>query len=256
MILKNILGVHSKSSNTAVKCELGMVPLSIKCYGLMYGYYSRLNQIDEQLGGPRSLLKAAYEVDKLLTVKENSWTNNVIQYSKAMKISSLEISKELYKQKLGEFYKSKINFELSKIREESSGKLLFYSKIYKKFEQQEYLKFHIQKELRKQLTKLRISAHPLAIETGRYSKPKTPHNERFCKFCKDQVEDESHFLLKCPKYNILRQKYGIDNENNEDSLSFIINLLNPSSSRNLKTICLFLMEAFEERGHPAALNVP
>jgi hypothetical protein len=58
-------------------------------------------------------IKAAYEVDKLLTVKENSWTNNVIQYSKAMKISSLEISKELYKQKLGEFYKSKINFELS-----------------------------------------------------------------------------------------------------------------------------------------------
>jgi hypothetical protein len=139
------------------------------------------------LGGPRSLLKAAYEVDKLLTVKENSWTNNVIQYSKAMKISSLEISKELCKQKLGEFYKSKINFELSKIREEFSGKLLFYSKIYKKFEQQEYLKFHIQKELRKQLTKMRISAHPLAIETGRYTKPKTPHNERFGKFCKDLV---------------------------------------------------------------------
>ena len=43
--------------NTAVKCELGMVSLSIKCYGLMYGYYSWLNQIDEQLGGPRSLLK-------------------------------------------------------------------------------------------------------------------------------------------------------------------------------------------------------
>jgi hypothetical protein len=57
---------------------------------------ARLNQIDEQLGGPRSLLKVAYEVDKLLTVKENSWTNNVIHYSKAMKISSLEISKELY----------------------------------------------------------------------------------------------------------------------------------------------------------------
>jgi hypothetical protein len=35
--------------------------------------------------------------------------------SKAMKISYLEISKELYKQKLGEFYRSKINFELSKI---------------------------------------------------------------------------------------------------------------------------------------------
>lgn len=72
----------------------------------MYGY-SRLNQIDEQLCGPRSLLKAAYEVDKLLTGKENSWINNVIQYSKAMKISSLEISREFYKQKLGTFYQSK-----------------------------------------------------------------------------------------------------------------------------------------------------
>ena len=61
----------------------------------------------------------------LLTVQENSWTNNVIQYSKAMKISSLEISKELYKQKLGEFHKSKINFERSKIREESSEKTSF-----------------------------------------------------------------------------------------------------------------------------------
>jgi hypothetical protein len=47
-----------------------------------------------RLFGSPSLLKAAYEVDKLLTVKENSWTNNVIQYSKAMNISSLEISKE------------------------------------------------------------------------------------------------------------------------------------------------------------------
>ena len=149
-----------------------------------------------------------------------------------------------------------VKWSVPEIREESSGELLFYSKIYKKFEQQEYLNFNIQKEPRKQLTKLRISAHPLAIETGRYSKPKTSHNERFCKFCKDQVEDESHFLLKCPKYNLIRQKYGIDNENNEDSSSFIINLLNPSSSRNLKTICLFLKEAFEERNHPAALNVP
>jgi hypothetical protein len=37
----------------------------------------------------------------------------------------------------------------------------------------------------------------------------------------------NRFVQECKieliKYNILRQKYGIDNENNEDSLSFIIN---------------------------------
>jgi hypothetical protein len=37
----------------------------------MYGYYTRLNSNDEQVGGPHSILKAAYEVDKLLTIKEN-----------------------------------------------------------------------------------------------------------------------------------------------------------------------------------------
>ena len=38
MISKNILGVHSKSSNIAVRCELGMFPLYIQCYTLMYSY--------------------------------------------------------------------------------------------------------------------------------------------------------------------------------------------------------------------------
>ena len=71
MIFKNILGVHGKSSSTAVRCELGIFPLCIKSYGLMYGYYTRLNSNDEQVGGPHSILKAAYEVDILLTIKEN-----------------------------------------------------------------------------------------------------------------------------------------------------------------------------------------
>jgi hypothetical protein len=186
----------------------------------MYGYYTRLNSNDEQVGGPHSILKAAYEVDKLLTIKENSWAHSVVQISKNMKIFPLDISNQMYKLKLEHSYKSKINFELSNIRKESSGKFLFYSKIVKSFEQQEYLNFNIPKELRNKLTKLRISAHSLAIETGRYFKPKTPPYERFCKFCKDQAENESHFLLQCPQYTALRQKHGICNEKNEDSLIF------------------------------------
>ena len=42
------------------------------------------------------------------------------------------------------------------------------------------------------------------IETGRYKKPKIPKEERFCPFCADKVEDEVHFLIKCPTYNNLR----------------------------------------------------
>jgi hypothetical protein len=41
---------------------------------------------------------------------------------------------------------------------------------------------------------IRISAHQLATETGRYMKPPLPVPERFCKNCKNKVEDEKHFI--------------------------------------------------------------
>ena len=51
---------------------------------------------------------------------------------------------------------------------------------------------------RADLIKLRISAHKLAIETGRYARPFIPSNMRKCLLCDTgEVEDEFHFLLNC-----------------------------------------------------------
>ena len=51
---------------------------------------------------------------------------------------------------------------------------------------------------RRQFTKLQISSHHLAIETGRYTRPITPRNERWCKDCNNHtIGDEKHFLLSC-----------------------------------------------------------
>ena len=51
------------------------------------------------------------------------------------------------------------------------------------------------------VARLRMSAHRLAIETGRHVRPKICKEERTCKNCDlEEVEDESHFLLKCPLY--------------------------------------------------------
>ena len=51
--------------------------------------------------------------------------------------------------------------------------------------------------------------HPLHIEYGRYNK--TPRNERYCKMCSlNQIEDEFHALMLCPKYNNIRQKLFSD----------------------------------------------
>jgi hypothetical protein len=55
--------------------------------------------------------------------------------------------------------------------------------------------FFDQEDLRRMLTKLRISAHSLAIETGRYGTTKIPADQKFCKFCPTNVEDEVHFII-------------------------------------------------------------
>ena len=52
---------------------------------------------------------------------------------------------------------------------------------------------------------MRISAHNLAIETGRYTKPQaTPIEKRICFYCK-QVETEFHFIFNCPIYHAERK---------------------------------------------------
>ena len=57
---------------------------------------------------------------------------------------------------------------------------------------------------RKTLSELRISAHKLEIEKGRYLN--INRNERICKNCKlGVVEDEAHFILECPVYSEHRE---------------------------------------------------
>ena len=83
------------------------------------------------------------------------------------------------------------------------NKLKVYASIKKKsFSLENYMSpvTILPNELRN-MTKLRISSHHLAIEKGRYTKPITPREQRFCNNCSEKViGDEMHFLLGCPKF--------------------------------------------------------
>ena len=55
---------------------------------------------------------------------------------------------------------------------------------------------------------LRVSAHPLRIQTGRYAQNNIPRNERYCLCCNDlDLEDEYHFICICRCYSDLRKKF-------------------------------------------------
>ena len=60
------------------------------------------------------------------------------------------------------------------------------------------------------LSRFRLSNHSLLIETGRYSRPKIERDDRKCFICKDEIEDELHFVTKCPLYSEERKHLKIE----------------------------------------------
>ena len=68
-----------------------------------------------------------------------------------------------------------------------------------------YLRKCIPSNYKRLISKFRLSSHNLAIETGRYNN--ISMNDRLCKFCNTDIEDEFHFVLICPNYSEIRKKY-------------------------------------------------
>ena len=85
----------------------------------------------------------------------------------------------------------------------NSNKLRTYCKFKNKFVREEYLNMNLPLHKRKRFTKIRISAHDLKVEMGRYNR--TPLENRTCSVCA-QIEDETHFMLHCIKNNNFRQQ--------------------------------------------------
>ena len=83
-----------------------------------------------------------------------------------------------------------------------------YIRIFQNYKFEHYLDLIPSKKERSNFAKLRLSAHNLRIETGRYWKNPIPRIDRKCPFCqsfnKTAFEDEIHFLLVCPLYETAR----------------------------------------------------
>ena len=102
------------------------------------------------------------------------------------------------------------------------------------------------------MTKLRLSSHRLEIETGRYTRPKTDAEKRYCSYCKffgkEVVEDEIHFLITCPMYDEIRESLLpsdiLDNNTWTTAEKFTQIMLN---KEKLKTTAKFVYQAFAER---------
>ena len=208
--LKIMLGVRNNTSNLATYGECGRFPLLLRQKVRVIKYWYRIINMDEG-----SIVKMIYNC--LLSLHNcgfKTWTSHVEKL-----LNETGFSFNWYRQTCDQsvingftncIYESYLNFWTSETSNiENCPKLRLYCTFKKDVYIEPYLLSLLDVKLRKVISQLRLGSHNLEIEKGRHQKPKTPIHERLCKICKsdDNIEDEVHFLMSCPAYDDLRQKF-------------------------------------------------
>ena len=130
---------------------------------------------------------------------------------------------------------------------ENSPVLELYRNIKLDFSYERYLDL-LPGDLKTYICKIRISAHSLRIQTGRYARNRTPRNERFCIYCNtNDLEDEFHFILICPCYTDIRKKYIRKYFHHHPSMFKFIELLKSDNRKNIVNLAYFIKNALSIR---------
>jgi len=155
----------------------------------------------------KSLVKNAYLNLYSDATKHQNWASSVNNLWVTCYMSEIWINQgSLYKNKIVKILKNFFYNKYAQLwweyidREES--KLRKYKTFKNNISLENYLLCTNDINIRREFTKLRISAHQLHIEMGRYSRPrKTPLSDRICGHCNSrEIEDEEHFILFCHGY--------------------------------------------------------
>ena len=200
-LLKAILRVKATTCNEIIYLELGCTSIKTQIKIQQYRFWKKLKELkdDEPL---RKIIKVARD-QKLRIVKH--YDELLEKYNN---IEEINIE-----------YFDEIKKDINKKAECGKSRYATYKLINPNLEVPYiYNKLKTLNEI-ELVARLRTGAHKLKIETGRQSR--IPRELRTCT-C-GEVEDETHFLLKCVKYHLERLKYGITQE---DSISVILSRAN------------------------------
>ena len=120
-------------------------------------------------------------------------------------------------------------------------------RLFGNFVYQPYLDLIQVEKFRVALTRFRVSAHRLAVESGRWHKPdKIPYNERKCQLC-NCLEDEFHFLLECPLNSEIRKLYIKGYYWKHPNMVKFIELLKSENEKTQRMLAIFIYKGFEKR---------
>jgi len=243
---KRLLYVRKSTSTPGVYGELGRYPLYVTRFVKIIKYWCKLINSDN------IILQCVYKqaLDDCKKGHKN-WVTNVkkllCDYGFAYIFEEQSVSNynnfiAAYRQRIIDCSQQQWYGSMQ------TSPILDTYKIYKlNFEYERYLDT-LPGTLRFYITRIRLSAHSLRIQTGRYANNRTPRNERYCLFCNmHDLEDEFHFVCVCPAYKTLREKYLKTYYYNRPSMIKYIELMKTTDKSILFNLANYLKEAFAKR---------
>ena len=246
-----LLGVYKSCSNTLCKQELGRLPVSyfIIVQTIKYWNHILMKQND-------SLLYQCYTTE---LISNSAWTTFIkdillkcgfdLNWERQIPINEKDLPKlkyELRKLFMNGYFSAKRPVFLNSFCDSQVNKTSHYIKL------ADYLRFNIPLKYKKTITRVRLQSLKLGIVTGRYTRPKTPVEQRLCAKC-SEIDDEAHLILSCQLTEQIRNIYHqlLGNKyphfltmSDYEKVQFIIN---PSSGEDALICGKFLMQLLESR---------
>ena len=244
---KYILNVPNKTSNAATLGDLGRKPLSVIYKYKSIKFWLKIVQDDHRL-----IRNSSYRMLKTFSENRNcsNWVSDIKQmlYTYGFgdvwlrqNVGHPELFLTTFKQRLADNAFQNWHEEL-----ENNSKLSYYKDFKSLLNFEIYLSVDMYWTHRAALARFRCGSHKLSIERLRYTN--CERNQRLCKYCQTLniqcIEDEYHFLLICPLYSELRNKYlGRYFRNDYPSIDKFNRILNCTKVNELKDLGAFVYYA-------------
>ena len=232
---KRLLGVKKGTCNEFVYSELGRFPRQVTRKLRIFKYWIKLRNTTH------CILRGIYEE---MSQYNDNWLINIRQELYSLGLNYIwnlsYVDDSIYviiKQRMLDNFK-----QLCYSKTKTTPKGLLYQHLLNEFKLQTYLRLPMEMRYIKEICKIRICAHKLNIESGRYRN--IERSERICTLCNANViEDEYHFIIECPQYKDLRCKYIKNYYYKHPSVYRFIQLLTTSNNKEFKNLGKYLVQA-------------
>ena len=243
-----ILNVRKSTNLSGLYGELGRFPLIISRQTSMIRYWIKLLTLNDSCLPKKIYCMLKNDTDNGRTYNGLNWAYQIKSMLDRIGLSNIWVQQfeitipyNLIKQRISDMYKQSWYSSIN-----NSNRLEMYSRFKHEFNMENYLDFIKEKKYRFALTRFRLSSHDLAIERGRYEN--IARIDRICVFCNSNfVESEYHFLLACPFYRELRQRFLKPYYGHWPTLQKFDDLMCKSNKTVILNLAKFIYFAFKSR---------